>query len=178
MSQCEQKNDGHGLNIETIYAEHDGFIRSVIQFAAKNEVDREDIYQEVFVALSHKGDFSDIRNVKGYLYRLILNKVNEFLRKRAFADIRLKSYGQRKASKEETSVDQNLLVSDEAEKTIELIKAYLSGKESEAVLLRFRDDCDNEQAAQKMNVRKETLVRYISVGLKKIREIVRSQEGL
>lgn len=100
-----------------------------------------------------------------------------FSEKKASANIRLKKYVQWKVAEEETPIDQELLLGDEVAKTIELVKTYLSEKESEAILLRFRDHYDNEQAAQKMDVQKETLIRYISVGLKKIREIVKSHKG-
>ncbi len=177
MSQCEQNSDNRDLSIDTLYAEHDGFIRSVIQYAAKHHDDQDDIYQEVFVALSQKENFSGINNIKGYLYRLIVNKVNELVRKKMSADLRLKKYVQWKASEEQTEMDPSLMIGDEVAKTIESIKSYLSEKESQAILLRFRDQCDNEEAAQKMNVQKETFIRYISVGLKKIRDIMKSQAG-
>lgn len=86
MSQCEQNDENRDLSIERIYSEHDDFIRSVIQYAAKNYVDGEDVYQEVFVTLSQKDGFDDIVNIKGYLYRLIVNKVNEFLRKKSLGE--------------------------------------------------------------------------------------------
>ena len=178
MSQCEQNSDDRDLSIDTIYAEHDGFIRSVIQYAAKHHDDKDDIYQEVFVALSQKDDFAGIGNIKGYLYRLIVNKVNELIRKKISADLRLKKYVQWKAAAEEQAeMEPSLMIGDEVAKTIESIKSYLSEKESQAILLRFRDECDNEEAAQKMNVQKETFIRYISVGLKKIRDIMKSQAG-
>ena len=62
MTQCEQNHSqDHLLALERIYKEHDGFIRSVIRFSAKNQADREDIYQEVFLALYVKTDLDKFR---------------------------------------------------------------------------------------------------------------------
>lgn len=59
---------------------------------------------------------------------------------------------------------------------LELINKCLSKKESEAVLLRYRDKTDTEQAAKAMNISKQSFIRYVSIGVKKIRAIVRSTE--
>ena len=177
MNQCEQHNDGRGLDIDKIYAEHDGFIRSVIRYAAKQRDDQDDIYQEIFLSLSQKETFDEIENIQGYLYRLIVNKVNELARKRIASDLRLKKYVQWRVDEDAYTDEPPLVIEDEAAKTIESIKNFLSEKESQAILLRFRDQYDNEAAAEKMNVQKETFIRYISVGLKKIRDIMKSQSG-
>lgn len=177
MSQCEQNSGDCELSVEGIYAQHDDFIRSVIQYAAKGHDEQDDIYQEVFVTLSQKEDFDGINNIKGYLYRLIVNKVNELARKNVTANLRLKKYVQWKTSKDDMFVQPEVIVDDEVAKTVELLKDYLSEKESQAILIRFQHECDNEQGAQKMNVQKETFIRYISVGLKKIRDIMKSQKG-
>ncbi len=177
MNQCEHNHPRRDLSIDIIYAEYDGFIRSVINYAAKHHADREDVYQEVFVTLSQKEDFSGIENIKGYLYRLITNKIHELGRKRVAANLRLQKYAQIKASVEnEASCEEDLMVSEEVDKTVKFIKEYLSEKESQAVLLRYRDHLDNDEAAEKMNIQKKTLIRYVSVGLKKIRDIIKSQQ--
>ncbi len=174
MSQCEQNHGGGTSDILTeIYREYDGFICSVIQFAARNREDREDIYQEVFIALSLKDNLNEIQNIKGYLYRLAINKANEFLRKKISGELRFKEYMQLQINKTENRPEQELFTEDQMDAVTKLIREYLSEKESEAVLLRFKYHHDNEQAARKMNVKKETVVRYISVGLKKLRQIVK-----
>lgn len=178
MSQCEQNHDeAHFWTLAEIYEEYDGFIQSVIRFAAKNRADQEDVYQEVFVVLSQMGNFDKIRDIKSYLYRLIVNKANEFLRKKISGELKLKKYMQLHGHQtEEGEQKQDLLIQDEVDKAIGLIREYLSDKESEAVLLRYKYHYSDEEAAHKMNVRKKTLIRYVSIGLKKIREIVKGKE--
>ena len=152
MSQCEQNHDqNNSWNLAEIYEKYDGFIQSVIQFSAKNKADREDVYQEVFVVLSQMGNFDGIRDIKSYLYRLVVNKTNEFLRKKISGELKLKKYLQLHAHQtEENEQKQDLLIQDEMDKVVDLIQEYLSEKESEAVLLRFKYHYGNEEAAHKI----------------------------
>lgn len=177
MSQCEQQsNEDRSRALAAIYEEYDGFIQSIIRYCAKNKADQEDIYQEVFIVLHQKADSAQIQDFKSYLYRLVVNKSNEFLRRKISQELRLKKYMELQSQEavEEGQDTQDLLILDEVDGMIDLIQEHLSQRESEAILLRFKYHYDNEEAAQKMNVQKETLVRYVSVGLKKLREILKS----
>jgi RNA polymerase sigma-70 factor (ECF subfamily) len=176
MSQCEQQyNEDRSRALAAIYQEYDGFIQSIIRYSAKNKADQEDIYQEVFLVLFQKADFSEIQDFKSYLYRLVVNKSNEFLRRKITQELRLKTYMELQSQDAvEEGQDEELLVLDEVDGMLELMQDRLSQRESEAIRLRFKYHYSNEDAAQKMNVQKETLIRYVSVGLKKIREILKS----
>ncbi len=174
MDQCEQNHVTDDSDIlMKIYQEFDEFIQSVIRFSARNSEDREDIYQEVFIALSAKSDLDGIQNIKSYLFRLVVNKANEFLRRKISQELKFKEYLEKQIDKAENQPEQELFSAEQMDKAVEMIREYLSEKEAEAVLLRFKYHYDNEQAAQRMNVKKETLIRYVSVGLKKLRQIVK-----
>ena len=179
MSQCEQQNEKGPPDIQWIYARYDGFIRRVIHTAVRQSDDREDIYQEVFVALSQKGDFDGIDNMEGYLYRVVINKANGWTRKNIAAETGFDKYCKRQGPvlEHESVCDRPATLQDDYQEMLGLIQRYLSKKESQALLLRFRDHYTDEQAARKMNVQKETLIHYVSVGLKKIRDIAKSRQG-
>ena len=177
MGECKQHNDGCDWNPQRIMSVYEGFIRSVIDHATRNMTDREDIYQEVCLTLLKKDDFSEVQNIEGYLYRIIVNKANEQARRKASADMRLRKYAELKTYRQETADDDEVLIADEAQRTIELVRQRLSDTESQAILLRYIKDYDNETAASMMDVKKETFIRYISVGLKRLRNIAKSQEG-
>ena len=179
MSQYKQHSgEDRSRALAEIYEKYDDFIESVIRFVARNHADREDIYQEVFVVLSQKENFDEIQNIKSYLYRLVVNKAKEFLRRKITGELKFKEYLelQSRQQVEESDLMHDMLVQDEMDKVVELIEEFLSKKESEAVLLRFKYHCDDDKAARKMNVKKETLIRYVSTGLKKIRDIIKGQE--
>jgi len=178
MSRYEQySGKDRSRVLAEIYEKYDDFIKSVIRFAAKNHADREDIYQEVFVILSQKKNFDEIENIKSYLYRLVLNKTNEFLRRKITEELKFEKYMELQSRQIEGSdVMHNMLVQDEMDKVVGLIEEFLSKKESEAVLLRVKYHYDDEMAARKMNIKKETLIHYVSVGLKKIRDVIKGKE--
>lgn len=174
MSQCEQQsNEDRSRALAAIYEEYDGFIQSVIRYCAKNKADQEDIYQEVFLVLYQKVDLDCIQDIKSFLYRLVVNKSNEFLRRKITQELKFKKY-MKLQSQEAVEEGQDTLILDEVDGMIDLIQEHLSKRESEAILLRFKYHYESDEAAQKMNVQKETFVRYISVGLKKLREILKS----
>jgi RNA polymerase sigma factor (sigma-70 family) len=162
--------------VEKIYQEHGSFIESVVRFAAGNNQECQDIYQEVFMALLSKGEPGEIKDIRNYIYVLTINKVNEYRQKQARGKQVLKNYVRLVASTPAEESRDVASIHEEADKMLEKIKTCLSEKESQAVLLRYRHMYDNEQAAEKMNITKATFLRYVSVGVKKIREIVKSQK--
>lgn len=177
MTQCEQNpNEDRLRAFMTMYEQYDGFIQSVIRFSAKNEADQEDIYQEVYIALYAKTDWEQVKDVKSYLYRLIINKSNEFLRSKITRQLRHKEYLESASDDilQDSEQVQDLLM-EQMDDMIELIRSCLSEKESQAVLLRFKDHCSIDEAAEEMNVQRRTLIRYVSVGLRKLREIIKSK---
>ncbi len=177
MTQCEQQKDpSHLLVLQRIYRDHDGFIQSVIRFCAKNQADREDIYQEVYLALYAKVDLEKIHDVKSYLYRLVTNKSNEFLRNKIGRELKHKQYIERvtKNTVEDEGFPPEAELRDEVENLVDLIRNCLSAKESQAILLRYKDQYDIDEAAAKMNVERRTLIHYVSVGLKKLRAVLKS----
>jgi RNA polymerase sigma factor (sigma-70 family) len=176
MTQCEQNhNQDHLWALERLYREHDRFIQSVIRFYAKNQADREDIYQEVFLTLMGT-DLEEIQDLKSYLYRLIINKSKEFLRNKISRELKQKKYLELypSAAIEIDGDMEDLIVLDEVDGMIDLIHEYLSEKESEAILLRFKYHYEIDEAAEKMDVQRKTLIHYVSVGLKKLRLILKS----
>ncbi|MCE5186852.1 MAG: sigma-70 family RNA polymerase sigma factor [Planctomycetaceae bacterium] len=163
--------------IDELYREHGTFIESILRFAAADLNEREDIYQDIFMALIKKNDLSAIRDIRDYLYVLTINKVNEYRRKKHRSKRILQEYASLLGSETSDEGRQPVLVREEVNEVLKAIETCLSKQESQAVLLRYRDMADNEQAAQKMNVAKGTFLRYVSLGMKRIRAIVRSGQA-
>ena len=59
---------------------------------------------------------------------------------------------------------------------IGLIKANLTRKQARAVILRYERDYTNEEIAREMGVKKESVSRYICIGLKQIQQLL-ADEG-
>ena len=68
------------------------------------------------------------------------------------------------------------LQTEEAQQLINQIQQHLSENEAKAILYRYQHECTLEETADKMGLQPKTISRYVSVGLKKIREIVKNKE--
>lgn len=162
--------------VDQIYRDHGKFIESVIRFAVKDSQESDDIYQEVFMALLKVSNPSQIKDIKDYLYILTINKVNEHAWKRHRGKQVLKGYADFLSRLPAAASGDPVAVREEAARMLNIVENCLTKKESEAVLRRFRDTTDTDQAAKAMHISKKSFVRYVSVGVKKIRAIVRSTE--
>jgi len=56
-----------------IFSLHGDFIRSVIRYRVKDETLVDDVFQDFFLSLAANPLPPDVRNVKNYLYRAIIN---------------------------------------------------------------------------------------------------------
>jgi len=68
------------------------------------------------------------------------------------------------------------ITSDHVQKMLQTAKIRLSPREAQAVLLRFQENCCPLETAYKMGVKPQTVNRYVSVGLDKIRKTLEVQE--
>jgi DNA-directed RNA polymerase specialized sigma subunit len=66
---------------------------------------------------------------------------------------------------------------EETEKMLNLMQKNLSAKEAEAITLRYFNEDKISHVAQKMGIQKRSVSRYISVGLKKVRAVMKTNEG-
>lgn len=162
--------------IDQLYQEHGKFIESILQYAVKDSQERDDIYQDIFMAMLKVNNPNGIQDIRDYLYVLTINKVHEHKRKKIRGRQILKAYADVLSRIPPSVTADATVVREEAARMLNLVESCLSKKESEAVLLRYRDTADAEQAAKAMNISKRSFVRYVSVGMKKIRAIVQSSE--
>ena len=177
MCQDTCNLDGSSFQwIDQLYREHGSFIESVIRFAVRDAQERDDIYQEVFMALLTIAKPAEIQNLRNYLYILTINKVNEHKQKKFRGKQILKDYADQQMCVQPSFDGDSLAIQEETDKILDLIGRALSKKESQAVLLRYRDKSAADEAARVMNISKESFIRYVSVGIKKIRTIVQSGE--
>jgi RNA polymerase sigma factor (sigma-70 family) len=160
-----------------IFSQHGDFIRSVIRYRVKDETLVDDIFQDFFLALVANPLPPDVRNVKNYLYRAIINDCFN-------ASKRIERYhGQvkRYANYVKKTINNNLpetalIEAEETQKMFQKIEQLLPPSEAQAVTLKFRNDDNVGDAAKQMAVNKRSVSRYLSVGLKKLRGIFTAQE--
>jgi len=158
-----------------VFVAHGDFIRAVIHFHVKNKAEAEDLFQDLFLFLISRPVPEKVHNVKGYLYKVISDMVRDAFRRTEHYQTRIYRYTQRHGRTIENGPEDVLIETEEAEKMFALIERHLPRKEALAVTLRYRDNCDTGEVADKMGVEPRSVSRYVSVGLKKIRGVFQSE---
>jgi len=156
---------------EKLFIEHGDFIRSVISFNVKNQALSEDIFQDLFLFFVSNPIPQDVQNVRGFLYRVVSDRVKDAFRRIKQYQRRIHRYAERRRRLTEDSSENIVIEVEEAEKMFELIERRLPPNEALAVTLRYRNSCDTREVAKKMGIKPRSVSRYVSVGLKKIRQV-------
>ena len=131
-----------------------------------------DLYQDLFVYFVRKPIPSDVINIQAYLHRVILDRVRDRKRSQSRYRRHLGLYAQEPAYKKESPAEVTI-PNAQAQELFDLLDAHLKKNEAAAILHCYKDDLEISEAARKMNIQPRSLSRYLSVGLKKIRKIVR-----
>jgi len=176
VAQSKPKTYSYAYNVDKaakIFAENDDFIRAVIRYKVGNKVQVEDIFQDFFLSLVCKPIPQDIENVKSYLYRAISNDIVDAARRMKRYENHVRKYGeQSNYSINKTGTGDALLSKEKSKIMLGLAKRRLTTSEYKAISLRYEKDHNIKEVAEKMGVNKRTISRYISVGLKKVREFL------
>ncbi len=157
-----------------IFAEYGVFIRTVIRFHVKSETQAEDMFQDFFLSLVYKPVPQNVKNIKGYLYRAITNDIVDSARRVERYRNHMHKYSKHLVDhpiNERTPEDAFIHV-EETNKMFELIKGWLRNNEFQAIALRYKDHYNIKDVAKKMDVKRTSVSRYISEGLRKIRKFL------
>ena len=168
------KSDAPG-NVERateLFVEYGDFIRSIIHFHVRNKTEAEDLFQDFFLSIVAKPIPEEVRNVKGYLYKLITDSIKDAYRRIVRHRTRIRRYAECHLQLVESHPAASLIDVEETTKMFDLIERNLPTKEALAVKLKFRDNCDTEEAAEKMGIKTRSVSRYVSIGLKKISHVL------
>jgi RNA polymerase sigma factor (sigma-70 family) len=161
-----------------IFDEYGDFIRSIIRFHVKNESKAEDLFQDLFLSLVAKPIPEEVRNIKGFLYKLISDMIKDAFRRMDRYQARMRRYAERNLRVAENRPETGLIDVEETNKMFGLIERHLSVKEALAVKLRFKDNCDTGETAEIMGVKPRSVSRYVSIGLKRVSHAIeKKREG-
>jgi RNA polymerase sigma factor (sigma-70 family) len=143
-----------------------------------DDSEADDIFQDLFLSLVRHPVPSDLQRIDAYLYRLIVNDIIDADRRTKNYQARIRRYSEliyRPAAQEDVASDEAAIQLEEVQRMFELVIKLLQRHESKAVIASLVD-C-HRHAARRMGVKKRTFYRYVSTGLKKIREFVDKEEG-
>ncbi|MHC4843815.1 MAG: RNA polymerase sigma factor [Planctomycetota bacterium] len=160
-----------------IFSEYGDFIYGVIRFNIRNEFEAEDVYHDIFLHLISKPLPKDIRNMKCFLYKVVSDRIKDAMRKIDRYNRRIQRYAQNSIRYDTAEPEDPVIDREETEKMFSLMQKNLSPKEAKAITLRYIKDDKISSVAEKMGIQKRSVSRYISVGLKKVRAVMKANEG-
>jgi len=170
-----KKNSVPLTNVELasrIFDQYGEFIQSVIRFNVRDEALQDDLFQDFFLFFVSKPVPENIENIKGFLYKVVSNRIKDTFGSMSSYQIRIHKYAEMHEHVTNTRPDSILSESEEMNKMFALIERHLSPTEAQAVSFRYRNGYDNLKAAQKMGVKVKSVSRYVSIGLNKVRNVL------
>ena len=174
VTDIHQESDAQG-NVERaagIFDKYGDFIRSLIRFHIRNEPEADDVFQDFFLLLVAKPIPLEVENVKGFLYKLIYDTAKDAYRRINRYQSRIDRYTKRNLHFAESHPDTELISVEETKKMFNLIERQLPPHEASAVILRYRENYNTGEVAEMMGIKQRSVSRYVSVGLKKIGNVV------
>jgi RNA polymerase sigma factor (sigma-70 family) len=172
VSKKETNNSLRNLgDVEEIFTEHGDFVRSIIRFHVRNEVEREDLFQDFFLWLISKPVPQDVQNVRGYIYRVVYDDIKDAFRRIERYQKRVRRYAEHRKRIIENRPRNSQTETEEAEKMFELIRKRLPKKEALAITLRYHHNYDTATVAKTMGIEPKSASRYISAATKKLRQV-------
>ena len=176
MSDSYTTNKPDINNVEQagqIILEYESFIRSIIHTQNLTDVSDDDIFQDFYLSLVAKPVPKNVRNIKSFLYKSIINHLSSsYLRMRAY-EKKIQNF--RKNSNfivNKFDPTSALLIREDTNKILELIKNNTSNKKYTAILLRYKEGYTIEEVADKMGIKYASVARYISTGLRMVRQCI------
>jgi len=158
-----------------LFAAHGEFIYSVIRYIVSNNEYIDDLFHDVFLFFVAKPVPDDVLNIRGYLYKVVLDKVRDWQRSHVRYQVKIRRYNEIKLNQSGTS-DKEIDLAENTQKIFSLIENHLSKTEGRAITLRYKKQYALEEVAKEMNIKPRSVSRYISVGLTKIRSLLNRQE--
>lgn len=171
-----EENNNYRANTQKaaeIFDEYGKFILGVIISKVYDKSIAEDIYQDFFLSLVSRPIPPNVRNIKSYLYKSLTNDIIDAGRKTE----RYHNLKNVYADKADYIVNKkrsgNALTNEgRTDEIFELIGGSLTPSEARAIALRYKNDRTIGEIAREMNVKKESVSRYICVGLTKLRRLL------
>ena len=159
-----------------VFQQHEQRLYNLALLLIKSEQHVKDIIQEVFLKLwEHRHQLRDIQNVDAWLYRVMENKVIDFLRKAA-ADNRLKDAIWNNISQARNDTDE-WLEAKEYNRIIQQAIDHLPPQRRRIYCLHKKDGLNHAQIAGELAISRHTVKNQLSAAIQSIRSFVARNSG-
>jgi RNA polymerase sigma factor (sigma-70 family) len=157
--------------VSGIYRDNGPFIHKIIRFHLGDTPEVDDVFQSFFLRLLEKPvPKKDVLNQRSYLYRMIANNIVDDVRRTRAYKKHVSRYSAIPYHKSVCDPCDRLVRKEEIHSVFNSIEKHLPARTAEAVKLLYKENHSNDQIAEVMSAKKRTIIKYISDGLKKLRE--------
>ena len=177
MSESNNKSQSHAKNVEqagNIIVEYESFIRLIIRSQNIANMSEDDLFQDFYLSLISKPIPENIINMKNFLYKAVINHLASSYQKNKAYEKKMNNYRKYcnfKVNKIEPA--SAFIIREEINnKIFEYIKKNTPNKKYKAILLRYKEGLSVKEVADKMGIKYTSVTRYISTGLRKIRNCI------
>lgn len=172
-------NNENNISFATrIFAEYGEFIYKIAFYKVRDKNLADDLFQNFFLSTVINPIPANIKNIKSYIYRAIINDSFDEIRRVKKQQKLMENYARKPNFSINNYGSEDALIKEEwYYKVFEIIGGLLSPNETQAIKLRYKDGFSIDEVAEKMGVKKESVSRYISIGLKKVRQIFDLKRG-
>lgn len=153
-------------------------IRTMIQFAIEDQTEAEDFFQNLFLQFVARPLPPDVRSMKRYLHKTIVNGVitqarrDECYRKH----IRVYALCPGYPGVEEEGPPDYLMRAEQIEQIFQTAQS-LKPTEAEALMSEYGQDRPRDLVSRQMGIRRRSVATYLWRGLKSLRLIARANES-
>jgi RNA polymerase sigma-70 factor (ECF subfamily) len=159
-----------------VFQQHEHRLYTLALRLVKSEPHVKDIIQEVFLKLwEHRHHVQDIHNMEAWLYRVMENKVIDFLRK-VSADSRLKDAIWNNISRARNDTDE-WLEAKEYDRIIQQAIDHLPPQRRRIYCLHKKEGLDHAQIAEELSISRHTVKNQLSAAIQSIRSFVARNSG-
>ena len=157
-----------------VFKEYGDFIYTIICYEVKDKTMADDLFQDFFLSIVSNPPPSDAQNIKGYLYKAIINDIIDNVRRVNRYQAQLQRYSESFVYSAAAENPENVLIEEEEmDKVFSAIQRRLQDCEASAVTLRYVKDYKIKDVADEMKINNTAACRYIAEGIKKIRLFLR-----
>jgi RNA polymerase sigma factor (sigma-70 family) len=160
-----------------VFRKHGKEIRAMIHAIVSDQSQADDLFQNLFLSLVAKPLPPEIRSVKRYLYRAIINDViSQDRRERCRCKhVRIYAICRSRTPPEEDPRD-GLIKAEQTRQVLHMVR-HLRPTEAQAVIREYALDDDRDRASSEMGIKRRSFAKYLSRGIRKLRFIALAREG-
>ena len=153
-------------------------IRAIIEFNVRDKLKTEDFFQDLFVSVVKNPIPPEIDDVRAYIFKAVANDTVDSIRRAGIHREGVRIYAEYHKDNQVQEEPQNVVIkAEEVERMFRLIEDHLPPRYAQAMLQCYGDGRKAPCTQPGQKVKKRSVSRYLSEGIRKMRKLVLEKKG-